>query len=99
MVMCRIRAWHDRGASDREAGLTLVELLWAMVIFGIVASATVAGLATALKTTRLDRNRVAASNLAARELEIVRNVFSSSGTGPTTIASTTLVTNPDPLAG
>jgi prepilin-type N-terminal cleavage/methylation domain-containing protein len=90
-----VRVRDERG--DRDTGMTLVELMWAMVIFAIVAAATVAGLATALQTTRLDRNRLAASSLAARELEIVRNTFTGSPSGPGTIAATTFVTDPDPL--
>ena len=51
--------------------MTLIELMWAMVIFAFVATATVAALEMSMKTVRSDRSRVAASDLAARELEIV----------------------------
>ena len=79
--------------------MTLIELLFAMVIFAIVAAGTVAGLSGALTTTRSDRNRVAASDLAARELEIVRNTFTASAAGPATVAATTQVVNGNPLPG
>jgi type II secretory pathway pseudopilin PulG len=79
--------------------MTLIELMFALVIFAIVAAATVAGLVLAMNTGRQDRNRVAAANLAARELEIVRNQFTSSASAPTTLASVNYVTNPDPLPG
>ncbi len=73
--------------------------MFALVIFAIVAAATVAGLTLALNTGRLDRNRVAAANLAARELEIVRNEFNASVSGPTTLAAQNYVTDPHPLPG
>lgn len=83
----------------RDAGMTLVELLFAMVIIAIVAAGSFAGLAAAMRTTNGDRNHVAAANLAARELEISRNEFQSSATALTTFAAGTLVTNPHPLPG
>ena len=70
-----------------DRGLTLIEVLIAMVLFAVVAAAVVAGL-SALKTARLDKNRVAAANLASREAEIARNEFYASAGGPTTLAAT-----------
>lgn len=96
----RFRGTLDRLCCPDEAndlGMTLIELMFAMVIFAIVAAGTVVGLTGALTTTRNDRNRVAASDLAARELEIVRNSFTASSTGPATLAATLHVVNPDPL--
>ena len=83
--------------APRDAGMTLIELMFAMVIFAIVAAGAVAGLTGALTTTRSDRNRVAASDLAARELEIVRNTFESTSSGPATVAAAGQVVNGDPL--
>ena len=79
-----------------DVGMTLIELMWAMVIFAFVATATVGALEMSLKTVRSDRSRVAASDLAARELEISRNTFTGSSSGPTLITD---ATNPDPLPG
>jgi prepilin-type N-terminal cleavage/methylation domain-containing protein len=81
---------------DGDAGMTLIELMWAMVIFAFVATATVGALEMSLKTVRSDRSRVAASDLAARELEISRNTFTGSASGPTQVVD---ATNPDPLSG
>ena len=76
--------------------MTLIELMWAMLIFAFVATATIGALEMSLKTVRSDRSRVAASDLAARELEISRNTFTGSSNGPTLISD---ATNPDPLPG
>jgi prepilin-type N-terminal cleavage/methylation domain-containing protein len=88
-----------RTDTPRDAGMTLIELMFAMVIFAIVAAGTVAGLTGALTTTRSDRNRVAASDLAARELEIVRNTFTASTTGPATVSASAQVVDGNPLPG
>ena len=91
--MARVRGLRD------DDGLTLVEVLISMVIFAIVAAAVVVGLSSALKTARLDKNRVAAANLAAREVEIARNEFYATPSGPTTLAATGTVVNPHQFAG
>jgi type II secretory pathway pseudopilin PulG len=82
-----------------EAGLTIVELLVAMVIFAMVALSLAYTLQMALLSTRDDRNRVQAAHLAARELEIARNEFGSTSTGPATLGGTSVVTNPHQLPG
>jgi prepilin-type N-terminal cleavage/methylation domain-containing protein len=87
------------GDHERDAGLTLIELMFAMVIFAIVAGGALAGITAALKTTRGDKARIAASDLAARELEIVRNEFTASSSGPNNLAATLQVVNPHPLPG
>ena len=46
-----------------------------------------------------DRNRVAAADLAARELEITRNTFTASTSGPNNVAATLHVVNGNPLPG
>ena len=94
-----LRAYRMIGALAAQVpttpGMTLIELMWAMVIFAFVATATVGALEMSMKTVRSDRSRVAASDLAARELEIVRNTFTGSATGPALVAD---ATNPDPLS-
>jgi len=96
--LSRGRSWSARLATS-DAGVTLIELMAAIVVFGIAATGLAAGFIAAGEKTRVDQNRVAASNLAAREIEIVRNLFTASSSGPLTVASNPLVTNPDPLAG
>jgi prepilin-type N-terminal cleavage/methylation domain-containing protein len=87
-------------AAEHDAGLSLVELMVAIVLFGLLATAVMTTLNYTINTTRNDRNRVAAATLAQRELEIVRNQFynAQQGQGPTTIA-VNQVTNPSPLPG
>jgi prepilin-type N-terminal cleavage/methylation domain-containing protein len=85
--------------SSSEDGLTLVELLVAMTIFTMVALSLAYTLQNALVTTRDARNRVQAANLAARELEIVRNDFGATTTAPGTLGATSTVTNPHALPG
>jgi prepilin-type N-terminal cleavage/methylation domain-containing protein len=86
-----------RGRPDE--GLTMVELLMAIVIFGIAATAIMGGFLTALKSTRADRNRIQASSLAAREIEITRNEFFASPAGPANLSAADYLVNPHPLPG
>lgn len=81
-----------------EEGFSLVELMVAIVVFGLLAAAALTTLNYAVGTTRSDRNRVGAANLAARELEIVRDQFVNPNLGPNSITLNTVV-NPDPLPG
>jgi len=71
----------------------------AIVIFGIAATAIMSGFLTAMKSTRSDRSRVQASDLAARELEITRNEFYASSSGPTNLAANDYVVDGHPLPG
>lgn len=92
-VLARLRP------SPGDEGVTLIELMMAMLIFGIAASGITAGFLTAMKTTRADQNRVAAANLAAREIEIVRNTFRIGATQALAIAADAEVVNANPLPG
>ncbi|MFC6005833.1 type IV pilus modification PilV family protein [Angustibacter luteus] len=82
-----------------DTGFGLVELLFAMVIFTIIATAVAYGLQSALNTTGQNRMRVQGANLASREMEIVRHEFSSSPTGPQDLSATATAVNPHPLSG
>ncbi len=93
----RILALRQR--RDDDAGLSMVELIVAMSIFAMVSTAFAYGLGMALVTTRDDRLRGQASNLASRELEIVRNEFNSSTSAPMSLGNSGLVTNPHQLPG
>lgn len=56
-----------------DAGTSLVELLVAIFIFGLIAAAVGANLTRGLDLTRTNRQRSVAANLAAQELDVVRN--------------------------
>ncbi|WP_157371559.1 prepilin-type N-terminal cleavage/methylation domain-containing protein [Angustibacter sp. Root456] len=93
------RRWRDRVRGDFDAGFGMVEMLFAMVVFSIIATAVAYGIQSATNSTRLDRNRIQAANLAARELEIVRQEFNDKNIdGPALIGDAGVVTNPHPLA-
>src|SRR3954452_14113983 len=92
--------WRTRLRADDDAGFGMVELLFAMVVFAIIATAVAYGLQSAVGSTRLSRNRVQAANLASREIEIVRQEFQDKDIdGPSLIGDAGLVTNPHPLKG
>ncbi|MGN8245515.1 prepilin-type N-terminal cleavage/methylation domain-containing protein [Cellulomonas soli] len=82
-----------------DAGFTLIEIVIAMVIFGAMATAVVGIILQAQSLGVSNRNRVAASNLAARELDLVRQEFAATKTAPVALANAGSVTNPHPLAG
>jgi prepilin-type N-terminal cleavage/methylation domain-containing protein len=86
-----------RGGS--ESGLTLIELMVSLVVLAIASSFIVAGLIATMQTTRSSRNRLQASSLASREMEILRNEFNSSPTAALAIGAANQVTNPHPLPG
>ncbi|MBV9096717.1 MAG: prepilin-type N-terminal cleavage/methylation domain-containing protein [Frankiaceae bacterium] len=81
-----------------DEGVTLVEVVISLMVFGIIASAVGSMLIGSLITSRTDRNRVAAAGLAARELDITRDAFSSNALGPRSVVEGQVV-NPDPLPG
>jgi prepilin-type N-terminal cleavage/methylation domain-containing protein len=85
------------GAPD--AGVTLIEVMVAMLLFAVVSSGVIAMLNLSVKETRDGRNRVQAAQLAARELEIARNQFTSSAdaAGPESL-TLNAVTNANPLS-
>ncbi|WP_314148450.1 type II secretion system protein [uncultured Leifsonia sp.] len=72
-----------------EAGLTLVEILVAMTIFGIISVGIAAGVAASLVNVRDSQDRQAALNLAASQIDLLRSVtdvFSVNDTpGPTNV--------------
>jgi prepilin-type N-terminal cleavage/methylation domain-containing protein len=93
-VLHRLRS---RCRSAGDAGLGLVEVLVAITVFAIIATAVAIGLQSALNATRQDRLRVQAAHLAARELDLARHEFTTSATGVADLSSSGSVTNPHPL--
>lgn len=84
---------------SRDAGMTLIEVVVALVVLGVLAVATLGILLTTQRTSVDARNRVAAANLAAREIDLVREKFLATADGPTVVADEGVVVNGNPLAG
>jgi prepilin-type N-terminal cleavage/methylation domain-containing protein len=91
--MRRLRPVRD------DAGMTLIELMVALVVFAIAATGLAAGFTSAAKTSGTARDRSAAANLAQREVEIVRNTFTATESGPLDVIAAGSATNPNPLPG
>jgi prepilin-type N-terminal cleavage/methylation domain-containing protein len=93
----RLERLRIRGAAP-DAGVSLIEVMVAMLLFAVVSSGVIAMLNLSVKETRDGRNRVQAAQLAGRELEIARNQFGSGapGAGPESL-ELNAVTNPSPL--
>ncbi len=66
-----------RSASRRsgdEAGFTMVEMMMAIFIFGLVITGLAVGMASSLNLTRQNRNRSIAANLASQQMDTVRSM-------------------------
>lgn len=75
MLRCRYPPGHRAGARSTgpDDGTSLVELLVAIFVFGLIAAAVGANVSQGLTLTRTNRERSVAANLAAEELDVVRN--------------------------
>ncbi|MCB8995926.1 MAG: type II secretion system protein [Actinobacteria bacterium] len=93
----RLSTW--RSAASDDEGFSLVEMMVSLMILAMVTSGFAYGLNLAMAVTREDRARVQATNLAARELETLRNEFGASKTAPTSIGALSGVINPHQLPG
>lgn len=82
-----------------DDGMTLIEVLIAAVILGILAS-SVLGIIVQTQSSHVDsRSRTAAASLAAREIDLIREEFGGSTTAPLDIADDGVVVNEHPLPG
>ncbi len=70
--------------SERDSGFTLIEAVVSLVLFAIVATASVVAVADSTKSSVRTRDRVAATNLAQQDLAQLRALANR-----TTIASAT----------
>jgi type II secretory pathway pseudopilin PulG len=94
--MMRRRLMAARNAHDE--GFGLLEVVIALVVLAMVGAAAASMLLSSLKSTTNSRSRVAAANLALREIETVRATFLSPTLGPRSITLGEVV-NPNPLPG
>jgi hypothetical protein len=81
-----------------DAGFGVLEVVISLVILAIVGAAAASMLLSSLTSTANSRARVAAANLALRELEATRAQFLSPTLGPQSVTLGQVV-NPDPLPG
>ncbi|SEB40857.1 prepilin-type N-terminal cleavage/methylation domain-containing protein [Paramicrobacterium humi] len=70
--MRRIRAILQ-SQSEPESGMTLIEVIVAMMIFAIIALGVAFTMTNVMSLTRDNRERTAAVNLAASEIDLVRS--------------------------
>jgi type II secretory pathway pseudopilin PulG len=80
----------------RDEGTTMIEVLVAAILMAVAAAAIGTVLLAAVKTSTNDRQRVAASNLAQREIENARNLFGTSDAAAIALGASGTVTNPTP---
>lgn len=78
----------------RDRGTSLIEVVVAVVLFGILTSTVLAIVLQTQASTVNNRARVAASNLAAREVDYVREQFMKSEQGPLDLMTAGTVINP-----
>lgn len=83
-----------RDSAVRDRGMGLVEVVVAVILLGILSTAVLAIVLQAQEKTVTNRSRVAASNLAARELDLVREQFGATEDGPLDVAGAGVVVNP-----
>ncbi|WP_162251760.1 type II secretion system protein [Cellulomonas sp. Root137] len=92
-----VRSPH--GARGADQGFSLIELVVAMVVLGTMAMAVIGVIMSSQAQGVTNRSRIAAANLAAREIDLVREEFGASKTGPVNLANAGYVVNPHPLSG
>ena len=68
------RCWFARGSASRESGLTLIELVIAMSVFGIMAGGIAAVTYSGLGLASDNRNRSVAANLASEDIDAVNQL-------------------------
>ncbi|MBU4216078.1 MAG: prepilin-type N-terminal cleavage/methylation domain-containing protein [Actinobacteria bacterium] len=86
-------------ARGDDSGFSLIEVVVAMVLFAGFAAALLTLLLASQAMGVSNRNRIAATNLAAREIDTVRSTFFASTTAAQDLVNQGAATNPDPLAG
>lgn len=93
------RCTAARRAAEGDEGVTLIEVVIALTVLAVLAIAVNITLLDGLAVSKAGRQRVAAANLASREIEIARNQFRSSDAGALALAASGTKTNPNPLSG
>ena len=81
----------------RDAGTSLVEVIVAALLLAMAAGAVATILVSSIRSSQNSRERVAASNLAQREIENSRNLFGTSDTAALGLGNSGTQTNPNPF--
>jgi hypothetical protein len=81
---------------SNDRGTTLIEVIVAALLLAMAAGAVSTILVSAVKSSENSRQRVAASNLAQREIENSRNLFGTSDTAALTLGNSGTQVNPTP---
>ena len=82
-----------------DAGMSLVEVVVAIVVLGILAASVLGVILKAQATEVNSRSRIAAASLAAREVDILRDQFGRTDGAPTVIGAQGPQVNQNPLSG
>jgi len=82
-----------------DDGVTLMEVMIAFTLLMVLSATVAGGLLAVQKSAFRSKERSAAANLAAREIEITRNWFHSADTAPAAVMAAGDVTNGNPLPG
>lgn len=77
-----------------EAGFTMVEMVMAIFIFGMVVTGVAVGMGSGLNLTRQNRNRSVAANLAAQQMDTVRSTDFTTLDDQTQVVQPTTVSSP-----
>ena len=86
-----------RTTRERDGGSSLIEVVIACVLLGILSAAVLTVVLQTQQAGVNNRNRVAAANLAAREIDMVRAEFRRSDAAPLQIANAGTTVNKRPL--
>ena len=89
----------ERRRPTRDGGASLIEVVIACVLLGILSAAVLSIVLQTQASGVNNRNRVAAANLASREIDLVRAEFRESDAAPLAIAAAGTRTNSNPLTG
>jgi type II secretory pathway pseudopilin PulG len=91
--------WSQRllEARERDRGASLIEVVIACVLLGILSAAVLAVVLQTQSAGVNNRNRIAAANLAAREIDMVRAEFRETSGAPLAIAAAGTTVNRRPL--
>lgn len=90
---------RDPRTRATDSGATLMEVVIACVLLAILSAAVLSIVLQTQASGVANRNRVAAANLASREIDLVRAEFRSSDTAPLDIAAAGTRLNWNPLDG